>query len=69
MTILGKYFTKKSINKASISRITGITTSRLTRLSRNDNSKLTAEELFLIAQALEINPSELLNELFNHLKT
>ncbi len=64
MTKLGKYLEKKSINKASISRITGITTSRLSRLSNDSNSKLTAKELFLISQALEVNPESLLIKLY-----
>ena len=64
MTILGRFLAKKSINKASISRITGITTSRLSRLSNDSNSKLTAEELLLLTKALEISPNTLLIELF-----
>lgn len=63
-----KYLTKKCINKASISRITGITESRLSRLSRDIKSKLTAEELFLLSKAIGIEPNDLLNELFVDLK-
>jgi len=68
MTILGDYFTKKCINKASISRLTGITESRLSRLSRDSKSKLTAEELFLLSKAITIDPIDLLNELYADVK-
>ena len=68
MTSLGLYLSKKSINKANVSRITGITQSRLSRLSRDEKSKLTAEELHLLTIALEIEPSELLSALFKNVK-
>ena len=68
MTNLGSYLAKKSINKANISRITGITQSRLSRLSRDKKAKLTAEELLLLSKALEIEPSELLKALFKNIK-
>ncbi|CAL2105770.1 Lambda repressor-like, DNA-binding protein [Tenacibaculum sp. 190524A02b] len=68
MTILGKYLEKKSINKASVSRITGITTSRLSRLSNDSTSKLTAKELYLLSQALEVKPENLLIKLYPNTK-
>lgn len=68
MTILGKYLEKKSINKAGISRMTGITTSHLSRLSNDSASKLTAKELLLLSKALEVNPEYLLSELYPNIK-
>jgi len=68
MTNLGSYLVKKSINKANISRITGISQSRLSRLCRDKKSKLTAEELWLLSKALEVEASELLIVLFKNLK-
>jgi putative transcriptional regulator len=68
MTTLGDYFLKKSLNKANISRITGIKATRLTHLSRKESAKLTAEELHLIALAIGIEPTEILTELYGHLK-
>jgi len=68
MTTLGKYFLKKSLNRANISRKTGIKTSRLSHLSRKESAKLTAAELYLIALAIEIEPTKILDELYGHLK-
>lgn len=68
MTELGKYFKQKSINKSEIARKTGISSSRLSELSRNDKSKIKAEELYLISLALDINASEILEKLYGHLK-
>lgn len=68
MTILGQCLINKSINKASISCKIGINASRLTRLCRESSSKLTAKELYLISLALDIEPNELLIELYGHLK-
>jgi putative transcriptional regulator len=60
MTKLGLYLAKKSINKAEVSRKTGISASRLSELTLNDNTKLRADELYLIALAIDVNPAELL---------
>ncbi len=68
MTKLGRYLELKSINKASISRITGITTSRLSRLSNDSTSKLTAKELFLLSQALEVKPEIILTKIYPNTK-
>lgn len=68
MTILGEYFIEKYLNKANISRKTGIKTSYLSHLSRKESVKLTAEELHLISLAIEVEPTEILSELFGHLK-
>jgi len=62
MTELGEFFNKKSVNKAEISRRTGINTSRLSELSLNRKARLTAEEVVLIAKAMDIEPSVLLME-------
>jgi len=67
MTFLGKYLTNKSINKAEVSRKTGITKSRLSLLSTKENTNLKAEELYLIALAIDANPSEILNKIYGHL--
>lgn len=68
MTILGKYLEKKSINKAGVSRMTGITTSRLSRLSNDSTSKLTAKELLLLSKALEVKSDYLLEKLYPNTK-
>jgi plasmid maintenance system antidote protein VapI len=62
MTELGEFFNKKSVNKAEVSRRTGINASRLSELSLNKKARLTAEEVVLIAKAMDIEPSLLLME-------
>ncbi|GAB2972039.1 helix-turn-helix transcriptional regulator [Mucilaginibacter puniceus] len=67
MTELGLYLTKKSVNKAEIARRTGISKARLTQLTNNTSTKLTAEELWKIALAIDIPPSSLLTEVCGHI--
>jgi len=62
MTEIGKLLDKKSVNKAEISRKTGISTSRLSELSLKSSTRLTAEELYLIALAIDAEPSTVLRE-------
>ena len=67
MTKLGNFLSKKSINKAEVSRRTGIGPSRLSELTLNSSTKLRAEELYLIAVAIDINPCEILESVCGHL--
>lgn len=60
LTNLGLYLAKKSVNKADVARKTGLSTFRLSQLTINPKSHLRAEELFLIALAIEVPPAELL---------
>jgi DNA-binding Xre family transcriptional regulator len=60
MTELGLYLAKKSINKAEVSRKTGISASRLSELTLNPGAHLRAKELYLIALAIDVDPCELL---------
>lgn len=68
MTVLGEILSKKSIKKADVSRKTGISTSRLSQLSNNETTNLKVEELFLIALAIDVEPTEILNKVCGHLK-
>lgn len=68
MTKLGEYLARKSINRAAISRKTKINTTRLNELSNNESAKLRADELYLIALAIEVKPAELLEHVCGHLK-
>lgn len=67
LTRLGEYFEKKSINKASVARKTGLGKNRLTTITTSETARLTAEELYLIALAIEENPCELLEYVCGHL--
>ncbi|WP_162344133.1 helix-turn-helix domain-containing protein [Cyclobacterium salsum] len=63
MTDLGLYLAKRTVNKAEVSRRTGISKSRLTQLTSNDSAKLRADELYLIALAINVDPGEIFIEL------
>ena len=68
MTALGLYLTKKSVNRAMVSRRTGISQARLSQLSSNDSTKLRADELYLIALAIDVDPGEIFKELYKKLE-
>ena len=68
MTEIGKFLSKKSVNKAEISRKTGIGTSRLSDLSLKESARLTAEELYLIALAIDVEPSNVLEVVCKNLE-
>ncbi len=68
MTRLGEYLQKRSANRAEVSRKTGIRTTRLHELSNNERANVKADELYLIALAVEANPAELFEVVCGHLK-
>jgi len=68
MTKLGKYLTDKSVNKSEVSRRSGISKARISELTHNATTKLRADELYLIALAINVNPSEIFEEVCGHLK-
>ncbi|MFD2873478.1 helix-turn-helix domain-containing protein [Mucilaginibacter ximonensis] len=68
MTEFGLYLAKKSVNKAEVSRKTGIGKSRLSELAMNPSARLRADELYLIALAIDSDPVEILSHLFKGLK-
>lgn len=68
MTKLGEYLAQKSVNKSEVARKTGLTKARMNELTLNERSHLRAEELYLIALAIGVNPSELMEVLFSELK-
>ncbi len=67
MTKLGLYLAQKSVNKAEAARKTGLTKARMNELTLNERSHLRAEELYLIALAIGVNPCELLEALYKNL--
>ncbi|MCG8385552.1 MAG: helix-turn-helix transcriptional regulator [Cytophagales bacterium] len=68
MTLVGEYFNKKSVSKAEIARKTGISKARLSELSNNPNTHIRATELYLIALAIDADPTEFLNFVCKDLK-
>ena len=67
MTKFGEYLDKRSINKSSVYRKTGINKNRLSELSNNPTTRIKADELYLIALAINANPCELLEYVSGHL--
>ena len=68
MTDLGLYLSRKSVNRSDVSRKTGISKTRLSELANNRKTKLRADELYLIALAIDVNPCEVFNEVCKNLK-
>lgn len=68
MTPLGEYLAKKSVNKSLVARRTGLSKPRVSELSLNPTAKLRADELVLIAKAIDVDPCELLIKLYGHLE-
>jgi len=67
MTKLGEYLVKKSVNKAVVARKTGLSKQRMGELTLNDDTKLKANELYLISLAIGVNPNELFAHVCGHL--
>lgn len=68
MTKLGAYLKRKAVNKSQVSRRTGISKQRISELSINKKTKLRADELYLIALAIEVDACELLEYVCGDLK-
>jgi DNA-binding Xre family transcriptional regulator len=68
MTKLGLYLAQKSANKSEIARKAGLTKARMNELTLNERSHLRAEELYLIALAIDVNPCDMLEDVCGHLK-
>lgn len=68
MTKLGLYLAQKSVNKAEVARKTGLTKARMNELTLNERSHLRAEELYLIALAIDVDPGDLLESLYGELR-
>ncbi|SFD39390.1 helix-turn-helix domain-containing protein [Algibacter pectinivorans] len=68
MTKLGLYLSRKSVNRSDVARKTGLSKTRLSELSNNKKTKLKVDELYLIALALDVDPSEVMKEICKDLK-
>ncbi|WP_028298176.1 helix-turn-helix domain-containing protein [Olivibacter sitiensis] len=67
MTKLGEILAKRSVNKSMVARRTGLSKARMNELTLNPSTKLRADELYLIAKAIDTDPCTLLNTLYGHL--
>lgn len=68
MTELGLFLSRKSVNRSDVARKTGISKSRLSELTNNASTKLRADELYLIALAIDVEPCEVLKEVCKDVK-
>jgi DNA-binding Xre family transcriptional regulator len=68
MTKLGIYLAKRAINKSEVARRTGLSKVRVNELTINENTKLKSSELYLIALAIDVKPSQLLEDLYGDLR-
>lgn len=68
MTRLGEYLAGKSVNKSEVARRTGISKARVNQLTLNTSANLRAEELYLVALAIKVNPCDLLEFVCGELK-
>lgn len=67
MTKLGLYLAQKSVNKSEVARKTGLSRARMNELTLHERSHLRAEELYLIALAIDVNPCDLLEALYGEI--
>ncbi len=68
MTELGLFLSRKSVNRSDVSRKTGISKTRLSELANNERTKLRADELYLIALAIDVDPCEVFKQVCKNLK-
>lgn len=68
MTKLGLYLAQKSVNKSEVARKTGLSRARMNELTLHERSHLRAEELYLIALAIDVLPGDLLVALYGETK-
>ena len=68
MTELGLFLSKKSVNRSDVSRKTGISKTRLSELANNKKTKLRADELYLIALAIDVDPCDIFKEICKDLQ-
>ncbi|WP_046755695.1 helix-turn-helix domain-containing protein [Kordia jejudonensis] len=68
MTELGLFLSKKSVNRSDVARKTGISKTRLSELANNQKTKLRADELYLIALAIDVDPCDIFKEICKELK-
>lgn len=65
MTTLGIFLAKHSANKSEVARKAGLSSARLSELTINPKAKLRGDELYRIAMAVNADPCDLLEFLYN----
>ena len=64
MTRLGEFLARKAMNQAAVARRSGLHKTRLNDLCNKDSTVLKADELYLIAMAMEVDPCVLLEYVY-----
>jgi DNA-binding Xre family transcriptional regulator len=68
MTKLGEYLERRAVNKSHVGRRTGISKQRISEISTKETARLQADEVYLIAMAIGVNPCELLEYVCSDVK-
>ena len=68
MTKLGEYLAQKSVNKSDVARKTCISKARLSELTLKESARLTADELYKIALAIDVKPCDVLEFICGEIK-
>ena len=68
LTLLGLYLSRKPLSQAKIARRTGISKDRISKLHVDIKSRPTAEEIYLIALAVDVPYTEIMDFLCKDLK-
>ena len=68
LTSLGYYLSQKPLSQAKICRMTGITKDRMSDLYTKAKTRPTVEEIYLIALAISVNYSEIVDFLCKNLR-
>lgn len=68
LTEFGLFLAQRSVNKSQVSVKTGISKTRMTRLTTQANSHLRVSELYLVSLAIDADPCEMLKFLSKDLK-
>jgi transcriptional regulator with XRE-family HTH domain len=68
LTQLGLYLSRKPLSQAKLARRTGISKDRMSKLHVDIKSRPTADEIYLIALALEVPYTEIIDFLCKDLK-
>ncbi|WP_367914936.1 helix-turn-helix domain-containing protein [Leadbetterella sp. DM7] len=67
-TSFGKYLDHKSVNQAALARATGIRPNRISEFASKDCLKMRADEIYLLAKAMNEAPCHLLEYLYRDIK-
>jgi len=68
MTKLGLFLAQRMTNRSELARKAGIERNRLSNICDRDSARITGEEVHLLALALNMEPNELHQILFDHVK-